>query len=441
MTRKKKIRVAIYSGEIPSTTFIERLIRGLAEKGHTIFLFGEITKKVSYGKNVVVSGYKGKINKLWQWIKWSVLLGLFQSKDKKKLDAILKERFGHRLRHAQVKAYPFLWYKPDIVHIQWAKNLEDWMWVKEFGMKVVLSLRGAHINYSPLADPKLAQMYERNFPKVDGFHAVCRAIGVEAEKYGADPNTIRVVYSGLDLKDFPWQMDSGRKIQNSEFRIQDSGLRIQDSEFLIQETGSKEPHPSQDPDPTFPIVDVQPPIQNSEFRILSIGRAHWKKGYHFALNACKILKDKGMKFQYTIIGGAGDEELLFQRHQLRLENEVELLGRIPFDQVLMRMKEADLFFLPSVEEGIANVVLESMALGTPVLTTDCGGMTETVRDGENGWVVPIRDVQAMAEKILWIANYPDEVQQILIQKARETIEEQHTIQRMVKDFERLFEEI
>ena len=74
-----------------------------------------------------------------------------------------------------------------------------WLAILALGIKLVLSLRGAHINYSPIADLKLADMYRKNFPKVDAFHAVSKAIALEAQKYGAQKSNISVVYSGLDL--------------------------------------------------------------------------------------------------------------------------------------------------------------------------------------------------------------------------------------------------
>ncbi|MEQ9210457.1 MAG: glycosyltransferase family 4 protein, partial [Pseudomonadales bacterium] len=55
--------------------------------------------------------------------------------------------------------------------------------------------------------------------------------------------------------------------------------------------------------------------------------------------------------------------------------------------------------LPSVEEGIANVVLEAMSVGLPVISTDCGGMREVIDSGANGFLVPIRNPKAMADAI------------------------------------------
>ena len=50
------------------------------------------------------------------------------------------------------------------------------------------------------------------------------------------------------------------------------------------------------------------------------------------------------------------------------------------------MRESDCLILPSVQEGISNVVLESMAIGLPIISSDCGGMKEIINDGRNGFL-------------------------------------------------------
>src|SRR5690606_27843577 len=110
---------------------------------------------------------------------------------------------------------------------------------------------------------------------------------------------------------------------------------------------------------TFALSEIKKPAQ---FQIISVGRTHWKKGYTYALDACVLLKDAGFSFHYTIIGAIGDIELLYQIQDLGLEKEVTLSGALPFNKVQEHMQLAEVLLLPSVEEGIANVVLEAMAL-------------------------------------------------------------------------------
>src|SRR5690606_11384402 len=112
------------------------------------------------------------------------------------------------------------------------------------------------------------------------------------------------------------------------------------------------------------------------------------------------LKENTIPFHYTIIGGEGDEELQFLVHNLGLQENVSLLGRMPLEEVKEYMREASLMLLPSVEEGLPNVAVEAMAIGLPVAGFEIGGMPELIENGKEGWLVPSRDVEAMAEVVM-----------------------------------------
>lgn len=386
----KPHKIAVYSGEIPSTTFIERLVDGISKRGVKVYLFGLQKKKKPYSHPNIceVSHTENSFNKFFNLLKYSILLFFFRNKEKRKLDAFIKNHCTNH-RRARLKFYPVLYHRPDIFHIQWAKSISDWMWVQQFGIKLVLSLRGAHINYSPIADPELAQTYRNYFPQLDGFHAVSEAIAREAQHYGADPQKIQVVYSGLT------DLDA--------------------------------------------VFDKKP--KNEVFEILSVGRSHWKKGYDYALQAMQLLGDKKIDFNYTLIGGKGAEELEFLKADLGLQDRVQLLGNMPFEIVQQKMFQADVLLMPSVEEGIANVVLEAMQLGTLVLSTDCGGMREVIQDGKNGFIVPVRDPESMAAALQKIYVLADSQKEDIRVAAQATIQQNHTLEKMVHDMCSLYEQV
>jgi colanic acid/amylovoran biosynthesis glycosyltransferase len=354
---KKKLKVAFHVGELPATTFINRLAEGLAKSDIEVTLYGLIKKKFKAPRNVRISGTKdgwkeGRSGKFIAFLTYSVLLFLFNPTKKKNIDRWLKQ---NAYLHWGIKSwiYPIVWDAPDIIHVQWAKAIKQFEWASALNIKLVLSLRGAHINYSPLSVAGLAESYQKVFPKIDAFHGVSHAICHEAAKYGADITRCRVVYSGFDLTQFPksdWQND-------------------------------------------FETLKHRP------IKIISVGRTHWKKGYHFALDAMRMLKDRNVSFEYTIIGAAGSEELLFQRNQLDLEDCVTFLDKVPFLSVKQYIRHADVLLLPSVEEGIANVVVEAMLLGTLVVSTNCGGMIEVVKDEITGLIVETRDSMAICNAI------------------------------------------
>jgi len=380
-------KIAIYSGEIPSTTFIERLIDGLASSTTTIYLLGKQKKKTHYSKNVKIVSYSNQLGKILVLLKYTILLIIFKQKQKQKLDTIIAKQEGN-INNRKLKYYPVLYHKPDVFHLQWAKGISDWLWVQDFGMKFVLSLRGTHISVSPIADALLKRNYEANFHKIDGFHAVSNAILDDAKKYEADLKNTAVIYSGLDLNKLPYKAKTK---------------------------------------------------QNNTLQILSIGRSHWLKGYCYALDACSILKQEQIKFHYTIIGIENDEELIFQRNQLELGEHVSFQKNISFEKVKEKIYEADVVLLPSLEEGIANVVLEAMALGTLVISSDCGGMKEVVIDNENGFVVPSRNSEAIAKAIQYASLLSNEDHNTFTLNAREVIEKQHSNEKMIADFEQFYD--
>lgn len=386
---KKKHKIAIYSGSIPSTTFVERLIEGLSNNACQILLFGFKKDDFNYGSNISVFAYKNsKLNKVWMLVRYSLLLSCFKYKEKRKLDAILKAKSQNKL-YDKMKCYQVLWHKPDVFHLQWAKGIAYWSWVQDFNIKLVLSLRGAHINYSPIADQGLSQLYKHYFPKVDRFHAVSQAIAIEAQKYGADLLKTDVIYSGLNSAEF-------------------------ENNFVTKK---------------------------SRFNIISIGRSHWVKGYHYALDACKQLKDANQKFKYTIIGADGYLELQYQIKDLGLENHVVLKKSIPMEGVKKALREADVLLLPSIKEGIANVVLEAMASRTLVLTTDCGGMTEVVKHKHNGYVCSIRDAQAIKSALSEIMELSQNERKILLDNALVTVRSQHSQEQMVNKMLELYDQV
>ena len=85
---------------------------------------------------------------------------------------------------------------------------------------------------------------------------------------------------------------------------------------------------------------------------------------------------------------------------------MELLGALPPVAVRDRLRQSDVFVLPSLSEGFCNAAVEAMACGLPVVMTNCGGVREGVADGVEGFIVPVRDPEAMAAAIERLAKDP-----------------------------------
>ena len=144
----------------------------------------------------------------------------------------------------------------------------------------------------------------------------------------------------------------------------------------------------------------QPPL------IISVGRLRKKKGFDTLIDACALLNARNVRFRCNIIGyGPEDSALLHQIKLSKLHGIVSLLGKRPHDEVKRQMAHASVFALPcritadGDRDGIPNVILEAMAMGVPVVSTDVSGVPEVVIDGENGLLVEPNDANALADAI------------------------------------------
>jgi glycosyltransferase involved in cell wall biosynthesis len=154
------------------------------------------------------------------------------------------------------------------------------------------------------------------------------------------------------------------------------------------------------------FVPAARPGAPAPVEILSVGRLVEKKGFPDLLLACRRLKSAGVPFRLRIYGdGPLRAELTELRDRLDLRDEVELAGERDGAEVLRAYQRADVFALtPCVtadgdRDGVPNVIVEAMACGLPIVTTDAGGVTEAVRHGVSGLVAPPRDVDALARHL------------------------------------------
>src|SRR5439155_20168115 len=101
------------------------------------------------------------------------------------------------------------------------------------------------------------------------------------------------------------------------------------------------------------------------------------------------------------LAGDGDERaaLEAQAHGLGLDGRVRFLGSLPRDEVLALLRRADAVLLSSAWENFPHTLVEALAVGTPAIATDVGGVAEIVTDGENGLLVPPGDPATLAAAI------------------------------------------
>jgi len=140
--------------------------------------------------------------------------------------------------------------------------------------------------------------------------------------------------------------------------------------------------------------------------ILSASRLEKKKGVDTLLQACDLLLKRGLRFTCVIAGmGSCRKDLGELCRRLGLEQTVFFTGWQSQEETLIRMKDATVLALPSRcmpngdRDGIANILVEAMALGTPVVTTTASAAREVITDNVNGLLVPPDDPTALAEAL------------------------------------------
>jgi len=143
---------------------------------------------------------------------------------------------------------------------------------------------------------------------------------------------------------------------------------------------------------------------DGKFRILYVGSVSVRKGIIYLLKALALLPRDS--FECTVIGQI-DPDLgpLLQPYAHLFEH----VSAVPHDRIAAYYQRASVFVLPTLDEGMAYVIMEALASGVPVITTPHSGAEDMIRDGENGFLVPIRNAEAVAEKISVLQSSPADV--------------------------------
>lgn len=146
--------------------------------------------------------------------------------------------------------------------------------------------------------------------------------------------------------------------------------------------------------------------KNSTPVILSVGRLEAQKGFDILLQAvAEVRKNRAVRL---IILGEGEQRpaLLRLCDELGIADSVEMPGFV--DNPYPYMRQASLYVLSSNYEGMPNVLIEALALGTPIVSTDCpSGPREVLRNGDFGLLVPVGNPRAMAAAILAVLEAPE----------------------------------
>lgn len=314
-----------------SETFISNKVKELSLRGmhvvvfcvnHNQKLFDRLFAKNNHVEMVVLS--KAKIAKFLLLNPITVIESLFNATN-------LRQRLFRRFRISMIRKY-----QPDIVHFEFSGIGVDYLHeIKKLDCKKVVSCRGSAEKVKLLIHEERKEKFRELLASVDAVHCVSEDMRETILPYCDDPDKIFINYPSIDTSFFE---------RNGNTKTEKDILTI-----------------------------------------LSVGRFTFQKGFNTGLQAIHLLKQRGIKFKWIIVGsGPGFEEMSYIIDHLQISDVVKLAGSKSSVEVKMLMQESDIFFLPSVYEGIANVALEAMSMGLPLVSTRSGGMEEVIVNEVNG---------------------------------------------------------
>jgi len=178
------------------------------------------------------------------------------------------------------------------------------------------------------------------------------------------------------------------------------------------------------------------------FRVAYLGRL--VQGHKRVLDLIPLateLKRKEVRFELNLIG-EGEERAALEAGfaAAHLSSEIKFWGWLGPEQVRQRLKELDAVVLLSDSEGLPLALLESMGHGVvPIVTRIKSGLTEVVRDNDNGFLVEVGDSPGFADRIAWLAGNRDRLSQMRL-KAWETSQD-FSLDKMVTTYEETFEQL
>lgn len=168
-----------------------------------------------------------------------------------------------------------------------------------------------------------------------------------------------------------------------------------------------------------------------------------RKGVHHLISAVGCIAKDFSQAHLVILGNESDAvyvaELKALVTRLELDARVRFIGAMPQTELAVWMARASVFVLPSVSEGLGRVVVEAMATGTPAIGSHVGGIPEMVHDGATGFLVPPGDEAALAQRIRWVLEHPEETRQ-MGRRARRFAEQFFSTRSYVAGYREIFDD-
>ena len=374
------MKIAIFVTYFPilSETFVLNQITGLIDRGHDVDIYanqpGNLDK---VHPDVERYGLLKRTYYIPQFPKnlvWRLLKGLKLFIDNVPKAPLIVLRSLNVFKYGKEAASLWLLYLTipllgkqsyDIIHCQFGTDGLKGMWLRDSGAingTLITTFRGYDISY--YIQEYGEHFYDELFKNGDFFLSNCEFFRRRVIQLGCEEKKIVVHSSGIDC-----------------------------SRFVFT--------------PRFFPVDGM-------IRIATTGRLVEKKGLEYSIRAVAKLAKVHPNLEYTIIGdGPLWKDLQQLINELGVSNIVKLVGQKQQQEIIEILNNSHIFTAPSVtakngnQDAPINVLKEAMAMGLPVVSTYHGGIPELVEDGISGFLVPERDVDALAEKLRYLIEHPE----------------------------------
>lgn len=383
-----RIGIVLSSTPAYSETFFRSKIEGLIKHGFMVTLY---CRKKEEGFNLcpVIVGPKVSSNPLVQafyFLKEFLLLLPYVKRVLKYIR--LEKKEGTSPFHIFKKLYlnaDLLKANVDWLHFGFATMaLGSEILAKAIGAKMAVSFRGFDINVYPIKNPGC---YSKLWLHVDKAHSISNYLLEKAQQMGLSQNiSSQIITPAVQLN-------------------------------LL---------------PKASFIEFSKPI-----KIVTIARLNWIKGLDLAISAMKILKDKGLYFEYSIIGDGDQkqtERYKYMTYELGLQNEVIFKGKMAHKDTLGALANAHLYIQPSLNEGFCNAVLEAQAMGKLCIVSNKGGLPENIVDGKTGWLFPEYSPKSLVETIERVLGLSKVKQQLISENAQERVKEEFNIEKQNGEF-------
>ena len=176
--------------------------------------------------------------------------------------------------------------------------------------------------------------------------------------------------------------------------------------------------------------------RNTFLNVGSIGRLEFWKGQHILLRAIPIIVETIKNVRFTIVVNNRNNNLIKLAHELQIEKYIKFLDVVQnIEEIFCKF---NIFVHTSIKpEPFGRVIIEAMAMGLPVISTNIGGPKEIIRDGYDGFLLPPGDSIVLAEKVIYLIDNP-EIRYQVGRKALITVKEHFDIKKTTKKIEDLY---